>query len=111
MEKEKISPKENLSLVYEAIDQDPEINQLLGKILDEERGPEGELIWPSNMIKEENGIIKISGEEFDKNLEEIKKIAQEDQDHERLQKLAEIAQKKSQLISLIKKNCKSRGIK
>ncbi len=69
-------------LIYKKLDYDPEINQLLGKNIDEEKGPQGEPIWPSNMVIEENGILKINGNKFDIALKEAKNIAQEDNDQE-----------------------------
>lgn len=101
--------KINIQSIYNKLDHDPEINKLLGKHIDEEGDPQGENIWPSNMVISEGDILKIDGSEFDRAIEEAKDIARADDDQERVTKINEIANKKQELISLIETKLQNSG--
>ncbi len=108
MEKMDSDLKINLD-VLNKLDYDPEINELLGKYSDKENGPEGENIWPSNMISREGNDFKINEVEFDRQIERIKKTAMEDNDSARILKIKEIAEKKMKILSLIASKLKAMG--
>ncbi|MDD4476730.1 MAG: hypothetical protein PHY40_01065 [Patescibacteria group bacterium] len=111
--KDTISPQErnkiNLESIYNQLDYDPEINQLLNKFINEEADPHGEAIWPSSMVVLENGIFKIDGSEFDRMVEEAKQTAQEDDDSERILKIEKISRQKQNVISKIQDKLKQLG--
>ena len=100
----------DIQAIYNKLDYDEDINRLLGKFINKDGELSGELIWPSNMVTEDNGVLKINGSEFDKEITEAKQTAKKDNnDQEQIKKIEAIEQKKGELISLIKKKLEQSG--
>ncbi len=92
-----------IRFILEKIDNDPEINRLLGKEIDGESGPIGEYIWPSNMVKKvDNGFI-INREEFDKAVKGAEENAEEDNNNQkRIDEIQKVEKNKEEIMELIK---------
>src|SRR6056297_3921084 len=61
--------------IYNQLDNDPDINQLLDKDIDEENGPQGISIWPSNLVTQDGKNFKIDGNSFDQGINKAKEMA------------------------------------
>ncbi len=88
--------------IYKQLDNDPNINRLLDKVIDEENGPQGISIWPSNLLIQDGKIFKIDGNSFDQEINKAKEMAVVDNnDQEKIAKINKIASKKKEVLDLI----------
>lgn len=104
-------PKLDSLKIYDRLDYDSKLAQLLGKEINEDSEPIGELIWPSNMVDFEANKAIIDGKELDSMIEDIVGSIQEDNDLQRIMKIRQLAGKKILIIQRIYEMLEEMGFK
>ncbi len=100
------SPENNSINILDKLDKNEKINELLSK----NNIDEGELIWASNLVTFSEDKVIIHSSEFDKQINELQKIAKSDNnDQERIEELENLRKNKKEVIEAIKKFFENKG--